>query len=170
MMLLELYLQRELNTLLERDIRFRTIGRIERLPATVVDWIRRVERDTAGGRKMTLTLALSYSGRSEIVDAARRMADDAKSGALDPSAIDEEMLSRYLDTREFEDPDLVIRTSGECRISNFMLWQIAYAELYFTKTLWPDFRRRDLLTALLDYQRRERRFGRTGEQLQGSPG
>jgi undecaprenyl diphosphate synthase len=170
MMLLELYLQRELSTLLEKDIRFRTIGRIERLPATVVDWIRRVERETAGGREMTLTLALSYSGRSEIVDAARRMAEDARSGALDPSAIDEDVLSRYLDTRDFEDPDLVIRTSGECRISNFLLWQIAYAELYFTKTLWPDFRRRDLLTALLDYQRRERRFGRTGEQLQGSPG
>ncbi|MFZ5861331.1 MAG: isoprenyl transferase [Nitrospirota bacterium] len=170
MMLLELYLQRELNTLLEKDIRFRTIGRIERLPATVVDWIRRVERDTTGGREMTLTLALSYSGRNEIVDAARRMAEDARSGALAPSGIDEEVVSRYLDTRDLEDPDLVIRTSGECRISNFLLWQIAYAELYFTKTLWPDFRRRDLLTALLDYQRRERRFGRTGEQLQGSPG
>jgi undecaprenyl diphosphate synthase len=170
MMLLELYLQRELNTLLEKDIRFRTIGRIERLPATVVDWIRRVERETAGCSEMTLTLALSYSGRSEIVEAARRMVADARAGALDPSSIDEDTFARYLDTRDFEDPDLVIRTSGECRISNFLLWQIAYAELYFTKTLWPDFRRRDLLTALLDYQRRERRFGRTGEQLQGSPG
>ncbi len=170
MLLLELYLQRELSTLLERDIRFRTIGRIERLPVSVVDWIRRVEHETAGCSEMTLTLALSYSGRSEIVDAARRMVADARSGALDPAAIDEQTFARYLDTRDAQDPDLVIRTSGEYRVSNFLLWQMAYAELYFTKTLWPDFRRRDLLLAFLDYQSRERRFGRTGEQLQGSTG
>jgi len=170
MLLLELYLQRELATLIDKDIRFRTIGRIERLPTNVVDWVRRVEQQTAGCTEMTLTLALSYSGRSEIVDAVRRMVADAQIGALDASAIDESMLARYLDTREAQDPDLVIRTSGEYRISNFLLWQIAYSELYFTKTLWPDFRRRDLMLALLDYQRRERRFGRTGEQLQGSTG
>jgi undecaprenyl diphosphate synthase len=170
MLLLELYLQRELATLLEQDIRFRTIGRIERLPASVVDWIRRVEHQTAACGEMTLTLALSYSGRSEIVDAVRRMVADAQAAALDPAAIDEETFARYLDTRDFQDPDLVIRTSGEFRISNFLLWQMAYAELYFTKTLWPDFRRRDLWLALLVYQRRERRFGRTGEQLQETPG
>ena len=167
MMLLELYLKRELSTLIERDIRFRAIGRIERLPAGVVEWIRRVERETASFTAMTLTLALSYSGRSEIVDAARRIVADVQGGALDPAALDEEVFGRYLDTRGMEDPDLVIRTSGECRISNFLLWQMAYAELYFTQTLWPDFRRRDLLTAFLDFQRRERRFGQTGEQLQG---
>ncbi len=166
-MLLELYLKRELSTLIERDIRFRAIGRIDRLPASVVEWIRRVERETASFKAMTLTLALSYSGRSEIVDAARRIVADVQGGALDPAALDEEVFGRYLDTRGMEDPDLVIRTSGECRVSNFLLWQMAYAELYFTQTLWPDFRRRDLLTAFLDFQRRERRFGRTGEQLQG---
>ncbi len=172
MLLLELYLQRELATLIEQDIRFRTIGRIERLPASVVNWIRRVEHQTAACSEMTLTLALSYSGRSEIVDAVRRMVADAQAGTFDPAAIDEDAFARYLDTRDFQDPDLVIRTSGEYRISNFLLWQMAYAELYFTKTLWPDFRRRDLLLAFLDYQRRERRFGRTGEQLQEqeSPG
>jgi undecaprenyl diphosphate synthase len=170
MVLLELYLQRELATLLEQDIRFRTIGRIERLPSSVVDWIRRVEHQTAACGEMTLTLALSYSGRSEIVDAVRRIVADTQAGGLDPAVLDEQTISRYLDTRESQDPDLVIRTSGEHRISNFMLWQMAYSELYFTKTLWPDFRRRDLWLALLDYQRRERRFGRTGEQVQESPG
>jgi undecaprenyl diphosphate synthase len=170
MMLLELYLKRELALLIQKDIRFRTIGRIDRLPASVVDWIRRVEQETSGCGEMTLTLALSYSGRSEIVDAVRRMVSDARNGTLDPSGIDEQTVSRYLDTRDAEDPDLVIRTSGEYRISNFLLWQMAYSELYFTKTLWPDFRRRDLLLAFLDYHRRERRFGRTGEQVQGSPG
>jgi undecaprenyl diphosphate synthase len=170
MMLLELYLKRELATLMEREIRFRTIGRIERLPASVVEWIRRVERETASHKAMTLTLALSYSGRSEIVDAVRRMVSDVQAGVLNPASLDEAVVGQYLDTRELEDPDLVIRTSGEYRISNFLLWQMAYAELYFTKTLWPDFRRRDLLTAFLDFQGRERRFGRTGEQLQGRAG
>jgi len=170
MVLLELYLKRELSTLMEREIRFRTIGRIERLPASVVEWIRRVERETASHQEMTLTLALSYSGRSEIVDAVRRVVSDVQAGSLAPSAIDEDLLGQYLDTHGMEDPDLVIRTSGEYRLSNFLLWQMAYAELYFTKTLWPDFRRRDLLTAFLDFQQRERRFGRTGEQLQGRAG
>lgn len=170
MMLLELYLKRELATLKEREIRFRTIGRIDRLPASVVEWIRRVEAETATHREMTLTLALSYSGRSEIVDATRRLLADVQQGVVNASEIDEALLGRYLDTGDMQDPDLVIRTSGEYRISNFLLWQMAYAELYFTPTLWPDFRRRDLLMAFLDFQRRERRFGRTGEQLQGSVG
>ncbi|MEO5657418.1 MAG: isoprenyl transferase [Nitrospiria bacterium] len=170
MVLLELYLKRELATLMEREIRFRTIGQIERLPGRVVEWIRRVEADTAAHREMTLTLALSYSGRSEIVEAARRLIADVQRGAVDAASIDETTFGRYLDTHDMQDPDLVIRTSGEYRISNFLLWQMAYAEFYFTPTLWPDFRRRDLLTAFLDFQRRERRFGRTGEQLQGSVG
>jgi len=120
----------------------------------------RVERETAGGREMTLTLALSYSGRSEIVDAVRRMAEDARSGALDPSAIDEDVLSRYLDTRDFEDPDLVIRTGGEQRLSNFLIWQSAYAEFYTSPLLWPDFGPEAFDEALLEFARRTRRFGR----------
>jgi len=168
MMLLELYLKRELPTLMEQEIRLTTIGRTDQLPSTVTKWIRRVERETEHHRGMTLTLALSYSGRSELVDAVRRLIVDVQEGRIDPAKIDEEVVGRSLDTRGIGDPDLVIRTSGEYRISNFLLWQVAYSELYFTKTLWPDFRRRDLFLAFLDYQRRERRFGRTGEQLRNS--
>ena len=105
-------------------------------------------------------MALSYGGRSEIVDAVRRVAQDCKQGKMQPEAIDENLLDGYLSTRGLPDPDLLIRTSGEFRISNFLLWQLAYTEMYFTPTLWPDFRRRELLLALLEYQRRERRFGR----------
>ena len=110
--------------------------------------------------KLQLTVALSYGGRSEIVDAVRGLAREVQDGKLQPEDIDETLVQRFLYTHDLPDPDLLIRTSGETRISNFLLWQLAYTELYFTPTLWPDFRRRELLLALLEFQRRERRFGR----------
>ncbi|OQW62700.1 MAG: isoprenyl transferase [Proteobacteria bacterium HN_bin10] len=160
MLLLERFLQSELDELVERGIRFRAIGRIDSLPASALKWVRKVERETAQRDKLTLTVALSYGGRSEIVDAVRRLAADCQAGAVSPTQIDEPFLEKYLSTQGLPDPDLLIRTSGEARISNFLLWQLAYTEMYFTPTLWPDFRRREGLLALLDYQRRERRFGR----------
>ena len=122
--------------------------------------MRRAERETLHLDKLTLTVALSYGGRSEIVDAVRRLAEDCTKGLVQTDAIDETLLEGYLSTQGLPDPDLLIRTSGEARISNFLLWQLAYTEMYFTPTLWPDFRRRDALLALVDFQRRERRFGR----------
>ena len=115
---------------------------------------------------MTVILALSYSGRDDIVRMTRQLAREARAGKLDPESIDEETIAGQLDTAGVPDPDLLIRTSGEQRISNFFLWQIAYSELYVTPTLWPDFREREYLTALTEYQRRRRRFGRTDEQLE----
>jgi len=163
MMLLEHYLQTEMEALVEKGVRFRAIGRVASLPASALQWVRKAERETAHLDKLTLTVALSYGGRSEIVDAVRRLAKDCKDGLLEPESIDERVLERYLSTRGLPDPDLLIRTSGEARISNFLLWQLAYTEMYFTPTLWPDFRRREAVLALLDYQRRERRFGRVAQ-------
>ncbi|MGH7260607.1 MAG: isoprenyl transferase [Nitrospiraceae bacterium] len=159
MLLLEQYLQREMDALTERGVRFRAIGQIDSLPSSAYTWVRKVERSTVHLDKLTLTVALSYGGRSEIVDAVRQLAQDCKEGTVEPEAIDESLLARYLSTHGLPDPDLLIRTSGESRISNFLLWQLAYTEMYFTPTLWPDFRRRDTLLALLEYQTRERRFG-----------
>jgi undecaprenyl diphosphate synthase len=122
--------------------------------------VRAAERETAHLDKLHLTVALSYGGRSEIVDAIRGLVRDAQEGKLHAEDIDEHHIQQYLYTHDLPDPDLLIRTSGETRISNFLLWQLAYTELYFTPTLWPDFRRRELLLALLEFQRRERRFGR----------
>jgi undecaprenyl diphosphate synthase len=119
-----------------------------------------------GGQALTLTLALSYGARSEIVQAARLLAEKARQGLLAPAAIDRDLFAQHLYTHDLPDPDLLIRTSGEHRISNFLLWQLAYTELYFTDTLWPDFRETEFLEALLDYQRRDRRFGLTQEQIQ----
>jgi len=165
MLLLERYLQMELDALIEKETRFRAIGRVNTLPKSALDWVRKVERETARFDKLNLTVALSYGGRSEIVDAVRRLAEDVKRGAVEPGQIEEELLEGYLSTHGLPDPDLLIRTSGETRISNFLLWQLAYTEMYFTPTLWPDFRRREALLALHDYQRRERRFGQTRDQL-----
>jgi len=159
MLLLEHYLQSEMDALIEKGARFRAIGRVDSLPPSALNWVRKVEQATAHLDKLMLTVALSYGGRSEIVDAVRRLARDCKEGALDPDSIDETLLEGYLSTHGLPDPDLLIRTSGEARISNFLLWQLAYTEMYFTPTLWPDFRRREALLALLEYQRRERRFG-----------
>jgi len=164
MLLLEEFLQKELQTMQENEIRFQTIGHVERLPQSVIRWIRKVEQETGGNEKMVLNIALSYSGRSEIIDAVRHLCQDIEAGKLLAEELNERLFSAYLYTRDLPDPDLMIRTSGEARISNFLLWQSAYTEFYFTPTLWPDFRRRDLLTAVLDYQRRERRFGLVPER------
>lgn len=159
--LLGTFLKAEIATMKANGIRFRTIGRIERLPVSVRAWIERAVSETAGNTGMVLNLALSYGGRGEILEALRRMraANNAE------AEVTEETFSSFLDTAELPDPDLIIRTSGEQRISNFLLWQAAYAELHFTETLWPDFAERDLLAALLDYQGRQRRFGLTQDQL-----
>ncbi|HSA62543.1 MAG TPA: isoprenyl transferase [Nitrospiraceae bacterium] len=158
--LLEHYLSTERASLIEQRVRFRTIGRLELLPQSAQHWVRTTEKETAQLDKLVLTVALSYGGRAEIVDAVRGLLKDARSGAIQPERVDEAMVQQYLYTHPLPDPDLLIRTSGETRISNFLLWQLAYTELYFTPTLWPDFRRREFLLALLEYQRRERRFGR----------
>ncbi|MGH7166239.1 MAG: isoprenyl transferase [Nitrospiraceae bacterium] len=160
MVLLEQYLQSEMEALIEKGARFRAIGQVDWLPSSAREWVRRVERETAHLDKLLLNVALSYGGRSEIVDAVRRLAQDCKDGKVQPNEIDEAVMEGYLFTHGLPDPDLLIRTSGEARISNFLLWQLAYTEMYFTPTLWPDFRRREGLLALLEYQKRERRFGR----------
>lgn len=159
MMFLEEFLRKELKTLMDNNIRFMTIGQTDKLPESVQRWLRKVTKETANNEAMILNVALSYGGRSEIVEAVRHIARDVVNGVLSPQDVTSEVFSDYLYTTGLPDPDLMIRTSGETRVSNFLLWQIAYTELYFTKTLWPDFRRQDLLLAILDYQQRERRFG-----------
>jgi undecaprenyl diphosphate synthase len=158
--LLEHYLSTERASLIEQQVRFRAIGRLELLPESAQHWVRTTEQETASLDKMVLTVALSYGGRAEIVDAVRGLLTDVQSGTIEPDQIDEALLQQHLYTHPLPDPDLLIRTSGETRISNFLLWQLAYTELCFTPTLWPDFRRREFLMALLEYQKRERRFGR----------
>jgi undecaprenyl diphosphate synthase len=158
--LLEYYLSTERASLIEQGVRFRTIGRLGLLPQSAQRWVRTTEKETAHLGKMVLTVALSYGGRAEIVDAVRGLLNDARAGTIQTERVDEAMIQQYLYTHPLPDPDLLIRTSGETRISNFLLWQLAYTELYFTPTLWPDFRRREFLLALLEYQKRERRFGR----------
>lgn len=165
MRLLATFLQRELNRLRSRDIRFTAIGELERLPTKIRNILEKAIRETANNKALTLTLALSYGSRNELTRAARRLAEKAASGELDPAAIDDDCLAAELDTAGFPDPDLVIRTSGEMRISNFLLWQAAYAEFYFTEVFWPDFSVAQLHAALEEYARRERRFGLTGAQL-----
>lgn len=155
------FLKAEIATMKANGIKFRTIGRIERLPASARHWLGKAVSETQGNTGMVLNLALSYGGRGEILEAIKRMR--SANGAV--SNITEEVFSSYLDTGGLPDPDLIIRTSGEKRISNFLLWQAAYAELYFTDTLWPDFEEQDLLAAILDFQGRQRRFGLTQDQL-----
>jgi undecaprenyl diphosphate synthase len=159
--LLGTFLKAEIATMKGNGIRFRTIGRIERLPASIQAWIQRALSETEKNTGMVLNVALSYGGRGEILEAIKRMRS-ADAAAAD---VTEETFSSFLDTAGLPDLDLIIRTSGEKRISNFLLWQAAYAELYFTDTLWPDFEEHDLLAALLDYQGRQRRFGLTQDQL-----
>jgi len=167
MALLRTYLESELRTMLKNDIRLFCIGQRERLPADVLAVLEQVMRETEHCREMTLNLALSYGGRNEMIRAVRKMADQCAAGKIDPDALSEEMLSEYLDTSGQPDPDLLIRTGGEHRLSNFLLWQVSYAELYFTETKWPDFRKQQLLEAVATYGRRQRRFGKTGAQLIG---
>jgi undecaprenyl diphosphate synthase len=154
------YLKSELASMQRNSIRFRTIGRTERLPAAARKWIEKATAETAANSGMVLNLALSYGGRSELLHAVRRLAAEGI-----PEDLREEHLAAHLDTAGLPDPDLIIRTSGEQRISNFLLWQAAYAELYFTDVLWPDFDEKQLLLALRDYQGRQRRFGLTGDQV-----
>jgi len=158
--LLRVYLRRELPNLVRNDIQLSAIGRIESLPAPVQDELQRVMDQTAQNRGMRLNLAINYGGRTELVDAVNTIIENARhEGNLESLEITEEGISAHLYTAGLKDPDLLIRTSGEMRISNFLLWQIAYAELYVTETLWPDFSRRELLEAINDYQNRDRRFG-----------
>jgi undecaprenyl diphosphate synthase len=158
--LLRYYLRRELPDLMRNDIQLVAIGRLELLPTPVQSELQFVADKTAGNRGMRLNLAINYGGRTEILDAVNAIIDNARlEGNLDSLEISEDAISRHLYTAGLKDPDLLIRTSGEMRVSNFLLWQIAYAELYVTETLWPDFNRTELLTALLDYQNRDRRFG-----------
>lgn len=162
------YLNSEMQTMLEQGIRLRVIGDTTRLPANVRDLLNRTVDRTAGNQAMTLILALSYGGRDELVRAARTLADEVRSGRVAPEEIDDAWFDRHLDTAGIPDPDLLIRTSGEMRISNFLLWQIAYAELYFSDVYWPDFDEAQLRRALDEYARRQRRFGLTGQQLRNA--
>jgi undecaprenyl diphosphate synthase len=155
MTLLKRYLRLELNTLLRNDIRFKVIGRDEELAPDVRRELKMAEEKTAGNAGMLFNIALNYGGRAEIVEAARR----AIASGLAPDALDEQRFSEFLYTAGQPDPDLLIRTSGEMRVSNFLLWQIAYAEIWVTDTLWPDFRKQHLLEAVLAYQKRDRRYG-----------
>jgi len=165
MSLLNRYLKDELKEMLDNGIRLACIGQTEKLPPEVQRILWQTIERTAHNKEMTLTLALSYGGRQEIVGAVRNMLKDIEKNTLNVKQITEERLSKYLYTSDIPDPDLLIRTSGEHRISNFLLWQIAYTEIFVTPTLWPDFHRERYLEALLDYQKRERRFGSTGEQI-----
>ncbi len=158
-------IKNEIKTLNENGVRLRAIGDISRLPEKSRATLLQAIEDTKQNARMTLVLALNYSAKWEIVEAARKLANAAKSGEIDPKEINEDDFSNALSTSGMPDPELLIRTSGENRISNFLLWQIAYAELYFTPTLWPDFRREHLYQAIIDFQNRERRFGKTSEQL-----
>jgi undecaprenyl diphosphate synthase len=155
MVLLKRYLRSELNMLLGNDIRFNVIGRTDELARDVREELDQAIQRTAGARGMLFNIALNYGGRTEIVDAARR----AMASGLRPEQLDEATFASFLYTRGQPDPDLMIRTSGEMRVSNYLLWQIAYSEIYVTDTLWPDFRRNHLLEAVLAYQKRERRYG-----------
>ena len=158
--LLRFYLRKEMATLMRNGIQLTAIGRIEALPAAVQAELLHVIDETSSNRGMRLNLAINYGGRTELVDAVNSMLENARNeGNLDALEITEESIAEHLYTAGQKDPDLLIRTSGEMRISNFLLWQIAYAELYVTETLWPDFSRRDLLEAICEYQSRERRFG-----------
>ena len=162
MTLLVSAINKETKTLMDNDIRLSTIGDTESLPTKAKNELAESIEKTKGNARMTLVLALSYSGRWDILNAVNEIAYKA----VENEKITEEQFQQYLSTKNVPDPELLIRTSGEYRISNFLLWQIAYSELYFTKTLWPDFRKSHLKEAILDYQNRERRFGKTTEQTQ----
>ncbi|RLD97116.1 MAG: isoprenyl transferase [Aquificota bacterium] len=163
MALLEDYLDKELPTMVEKGIRFHPIGRIHQLPESTQKKVLETARATEKNNKLILNLALNYGGQAELVDTIRSLAQKVLEGSLQPQEIQEKLVEEYLYTQGQPPPDLLIRTSGEYRISNFLLWQMAYTEFYFTPTLWPDFDRAEFLKALLDYQKRERRFGGVGD-------
>jgi undecaprenyl diphosphate synthase len=161
MTILRQTLRAERRDLRDHNVRLQVIGRLHELPAPVRKEIADTQEYLEQSTGMLLNLALSYSGRAEIVDATRRLAEDVRAKRLEPADVDDALFSSYLSTAGLPDPDLLIRTSGEMRISNFLLWQLAYTELWVTDTLWPDFRRRHLFDAIADFQTRERRFGRS---------
>ena len=155
----------ELPTLMKNKIKLATIGDLAKLPKKCQAQLEKTIGKTAENNGLTLVLALSYSGRWDIIEAIKRIGVDVKSGKLTPEEINDEILDKALNTSCFPNPDLLVRTSGEQRISNFLLWEIAYSELYFTPVLWPDFTKDDFYKAIVDYQGRERRFGKTSEQI-----
>jgi undecaprenyl diphosphate synthase len=158
-------LKKEIKTLMDNSVKLKTIGDTSHLPKECQDNLQWAKDTTKGNDGLTLILALSYSGRWEITEAVKKVANEVKKGNLEPSAITDKVIENYLETSGIPDPELLIRTSGELRISNFLLWQIAYSELYITPTLWPDFTKENLYEAIWSYQQRERRFGKTSEQL-----
>lgn len=158
-------INKETRTLNKNYIRLNTIGDLQGLPAAIRNKLIQTMEETSGNTRMTLTLALSYSAHWELLQAMRQLASEAAQGTLAPGEISCELIASRLTTYPMPDPELLIRTSGEFRISNFLLWQIAYAELYFTPKFWPDFRKEDLYEAIYNYQQRERRFGKTSEQI-----
>ncbi len=168
MRLLEEYLEIELPEAMEKGIRIRSIGRKDRLPPSTREAVLYAEDLSADNRNMDLVFALSYGSRQEIVDAAKQLMRDAEAGKLDPERLDEKTFAAYLYASDLPDPDLLIRTGGESRVSNFLLWQIAYAEIYTTNIMWPDFREADFMQALREYESRERRFGMTSAQVSDS--
>ena len=167
MVLLDQYLKKELRTIMKNEVRLKTIGHIENFPDNVQKTLRDVVDESASNKGLTLTLALSYSGRDEIIMAVRKVAAAVEKGDLTSDTIGPDTFSSFLYTDNMPDPDLLIRTSGEQRISNFLLWQIAYTEFYVTDKLWPDFSSIDLNEALEAFRSRERRYGMTSEQLRG---
>ncbi|GGC76634.1 isoprenyl transferase [Flavobacterium lutivivi] len=158
-------LKKELETLQKNDIKLNAIGSLESLPEKVKKELLAVIDKTKTNSRMTLTLALSYGSREELLNAVKKISLKVKNNIISPDTIDESIINQHLYTHNLPDVDLVIRTSGEHRISNFLLWQIAYAEFYFTEVLWPDFKEQDLYEAIISYQKRERRFGKTSEQI-----
>ena len=155
----------EVEELNEKGVRLETIGNTSILPVSCREALTKAKERTKDNDKITLILALSYSSRWEIAQAVKTMAEESISGRLDVETINEDLISSYLSTSNFPDPELLIRTSGENRVSNFLMWQLAYTELYFTETLWPDFKKEHFFKAIKDYQDRERRFGKTSEQI-----
>ncbi len=158
-------ISQEKSTLNKNDIRLQAIGDLKSLPGNCYNELSEAMEDTSNNKRMTLVLALSYSSKWELTDAMKKIAKDVEAGKMKADDITEQSITEHLNTYGMPDPELLIRTSGENRISNFLLWQIAYAELYFSPKLWPDFRKEDLYEAIIDYQQRERRFGMVSEQL-----
>lgn len=165
MKLLVQTIHREIKTLHDNNISLKSIGNLKNLPEPICSELNDAIKKTAHHDRMSLVLALSYSSRWELTETVRSIAEKIKRGLIEPEAINEQMVSEHLFTSDMPDPELLIRTSGENRISNFLLWQIAYSELYFSPKLWPDFRKDDLYEAIIDYQKRERRFGKISEQI-----
>jgi len=158
-------IEKELPALMKNGIRLKTLGNIAELPGNCEAQLKKAEEKTKDNVKTTLVLALSYSGRWDIIEAMKKIGNDIKEGKMQPDEVNDSVVSAALNTAQYPDPDLLIRTSGEQRISNFLLWEIAYSEVYFTDVLWPDFTKNHFLDAILDYQSRERRFGKTTEQI-----